>query len=241
MNARVSRVCKLGFHFDVERLKADLERAEACSNWTAHYRQLHYSGTTWNGIALRSIGGLAEKLHASAHDEYRPTEILSVCPYFQRVLSTFKCPQRAARLLRLSSGSAVRTHVDAGTGYCYGLLRIHVPIETNDKVWLRVASKSVLMAEGETWYMDTSYPHAVVNNGDSDRTHLVVDCEINKWLLEQLSQEIPRRVRQRDMLAYRFRKYTWRAVDYARSVNGAISGLVQRLDVIASGHKSDRF
>jgi hypothetical protein len=43
------------------------------------------------------------------------------------------------------------------------------------------------MHEGECWYLDLSLPHWVENRGARDRVHLVIDCEVNEWLLELLA------------------------------------------------------
>lgn len=42
------------------------------------------------------------------------------------------------------------------------------------------------MKEGECWYVNTLLKHDVVNNGATDRIHLVVDLKLNDWLEEML-------------------------------------------------------
>jgi hypothetical protein len=43
------------------------------------------------------------------------------------------------------------------------------------------------MALGEAWYLRLSDPHAVTNDGETDRVHLVIDCATNDWLIEQIA------------------------------------------------------
>jgi len=45
-----------------------------------------------------------------------------------------------------------------------------------------VAGERVILREGECWYVNTSLPHRVANLGQTDRIHLVIDCEVNGWL-----------------------------------------------------------
>jgi len=42
------------------------------------------------------------------------------------------------------------------------------------------------MAPGSVWYLRLADPHSVVNDGDIDRVHLVIDAEMNDWLLQML-------------------------------------------------------
>jgi hypothetical protein len=40
----------------------------------------------------------------------------------------------------------------------------------------------VIMEPGIVWYLRLSDPHSVINNGISDRMHLVIDAAVNDWL-----------------------------------------------------------
>ena len=41
------------------------------------------------------------------------------------------------------------------------------------------------MKRGECWWLDVSRPHAVINNSEIDRLHLVFDCFNNDTLQEK--------------------------------------------------------
>ena len=43
------------------------------------------------------------------------------------------------------------------------------------------------MEAGSAWYLRLIDPHRVVNGGSSDRVHLVIDAEMNGWLLNLLA------------------------------------------------------
>ena len=38
------------------------------------------------------------------------------------------------------------------------------------------------MREGECWYLRLSEPHRVINDGDTDRVHLVIDAIVDDWM-----------------------------------------------------------
>jgi hypothetical protein len=67
--------------------------------------------------------------------------------------------------------------------------RLHFPIQTNPDVRFGVwepsgNKKEVNMKVGECWVLDTRKPHTVINDGNQDRIHLVVDVKVNSHLKE---------------------------------------------------------
>lgn len=77
-------------------------------------------------------------------------------------------------LLRLNPHSHISEHVDDG----YSLIRchrIHVPIITSDDCVFRVGESSKYMRTGEMWEINNRHIHAVANDGDDARVHLVFD------------------------------------------------------------------
>jgi Aspartyl/Asparaginyl beta-hydroxylase len=170
---------RLPLSFDPQRLKADLAKS-AQHDWVSHFSKRHHNGG-WEGVALRSSDGEVTTLTGRAAD-CEDTQLLRMCPYFREVISQFKCTTRRIRLLRLAAGAKIKEHVDFKTSYDHAFVRVHIPIETNPKVEFYVNGARVTMREGECWYVNVSCPHKIFNGGDSDRVHLVLDCEINDWL-----------------------------------------------------------
>ena len=75
------------------------------------------------------------------------------------------------------------------------VMRFHFPLITNDRVefttWeVNGKPKQVHMEVGECWYIDTRKPHRAINNGDTDRVHLVVDVEANDKVRELISHGV---------------------------------------------------
>jgi hypothetical protein len=175
---------KLPLTFDGASLKADLERVFE-DDWVRHFNRQYYVGA-WKGLALRATTGRTNQLYTPTQEtaEAINTPVLERCSYFQQVLSAFACQIHTARLLSLGPGSKILEHTDDFLGGEDGLLRIHIPIMTDDRVEFFVGGRRVVMYEGEAWCIDFSLPHRVTNGSDKDRVHLVIDCRINEWLEE---------------------------------------------------------
>ena len=175
---------KLPLAFDAALLKEDLEQVLE-SDWVRHFNRQYYEGI-WKGLALRSTSGRANQLHTPPVEtaEALDTPVLTRCPYFQQVLAAFNCPIHTARLLSLGPGARILEHKDDFLGGEHGLLRMHIPITTDERVEFVVGGNTLVMKEGEAWCIDFSQPHRVTNDSDRDRVHLIIDCRVNKWLEE---------------------------------------------------------
>jgi hypothetical protein len=172
---------KLPLHFDPRLLKSDLARIQPDA-WTPHYNEKDYGGD-WSGVALRSLNGDSRQLHAKeGSNAWADTDALSRCPYFQEVLSSFGCPLKSVRLLRLAPGSVIREHSDPALGFEDGEVRLHVPIHTNSSVEFCLAGERLHLEEGNCYYVDVRLPHRVSNHSREDRIHLVIDADVNDWL-----------------------------------------------------------
>lgn len=170
---------KLHFNFDLERLQKDLSHCLKI-DWPLHFNQNDFTGN-WSSFALRSISGNETDILATPNAKFRDTPSLSECSYFREVVDLFQCPKEAVRLLSLSPKSFIKEHRDNSSGYSDGFFRIHVPIQTNDKVIFRLNGNNLPMKPGECWYADFNLPHYVSNEGETDRIHLVIDCLRNDW------------------------------------------------------------
>ncbi len=84
-----------------------------------------------------------------------------------------------AILTKLYKKSNIPTHVDNANNTFKFSRRIHVPIITNEKCIFKVGEESINMKVGEIWEMNNDkLPHSVINDGDEDRVHLIIDwCE----------------------------------------------------------------
>ncbi|MCX6854417.1 MAG: aspartyl/asparaginyl beta-hydroxylase domain-containing protein [Verrucomicrobia bacterium] len=178
---------KLSLVFDPAGLQADLAKLGS-NEWVAHFNTGFFSGD-WSGAALRSVGGDGTKMYAdTSHGDFANTALLQECRHLKAVIESFQCPLRSVRLLRLTAGSVIREHRDYDLGYDAGEVRLHVPVITNPQVEFYLNNRRFRMAEGECWYLDLNLPHRVQNRGATDRVHLVIDCQLNDWLRDLISQ-----------------------------------------------------
>ncbi|MGA9997762.1 MAG: aspartyl/asparaginyl beta-hydroxylase domain-containing protein [Pyrinomonadaceae bacterium] len=178
---------KLPLRFNPHLLKLDLEKLSQ-DDWVPHFNTRYYEGE-WSAVALRSVGGVSGQIYPdpTAQDKFADTVVLERCANIKDALARFDCPLQSVRLLRLRPGSVIREHKDFNLGYEDGEIRIHVPVQTNAGVGFFLNGERLLMNEGESWYINFNLPHRVENFGETDRIHLVVDCEVNDWLRSQLS------------------------------------------------------
>jgi mannose-6-phosphate isomerase-like protein (cupin superfamily) len=177
---------KLPFQFDADRLKADLAQVGA-DEWIKHFNQFYYEGD-WSVASLRSNGGKTKQIYPDPHspDNFEDTEILARCAYVREVLETIKCEKESVRFMLLAPGARIKEHKDFFMGFEDGVIRLHIPLVTNEKVEFYLAGERIPMREGELWYLDFSQNHRVENNGTENRIHLVIDCKVNDWLVEMI-------------------------------------------------------
>lgn len=178
----------------------DALRAELASllglAWVDHVNLRDYVGG-WDVLPLRCL-----REHVGAHPvlqgfaigeggHWQDLPVLDDCPALRGVLAGLRCPLQSARLMRLRAGAAILPHRDHGLGLEYGQARLHLAIQTSDEVDFIVAGRRLPMAPGELWYFNADLVHEVRNRGAQDRIHLVVDCEANDWLRDQLLAGAP--------------------------------------------------
>jgi aspartyl/asparaginyl beta-hydroxylase (cupin superfamily) len=82
---------------------------------------------------------------------------------------------QSAILVNLPKGKMVEPHIDIAK-FAAELKRLHIPILTNEECIFTVGEDSKNLKEGELWEINNDkHMHDVVNNGDTDRIHLIVD------------------------------------------------------------------
>ena len=199
---------KLGVikHLDVEPALLDYDDVLNFIDNTKFSRvKTKYSkGDDWTAISLRGYGPtpldilkpnvLKSKVKVEAvlqdtslvgEDGFQPiNDILAKIP------STFE----RVRFMKIKANSSIGKHsdkIDKDFGLEDGnIVRIHVPIRTNDQVnfslWDDREEIQNYLEEGHYYYVDVRAPHAVQNNSDVDRIHLVIDTYVNSDILKLL-------------------------------------------------------
>ena len=175
---------KLPLSFDPARLQADLHTLET-NDWIDHFVPQNYEGV-WSVLPLRGPAEAEHPIRMIYSDptctEFAGTPFLEGCPYFQRVLESFRCPLKSVRLMKLTAGSVIKEHTDLDLSFEGGTVRIHVPVATSPQVEFLLNGQRIDMEAGECWYLRLSDPHSVVNHGSRDRVHMVIDAQVDDWL-----------------------------------------------------------
>jgi hypothetical protein len=175
--------------FDVERMKADLERFQNSEAWLSHYDNALSQG--WRAILLKSkngdVSGPQAQFPSWDFSDYRRTPYVDQLPYFRELMDELQCPQGRMRIMRLAPGMVINMHYDIGAEVgclAFRQVRLHVPIVTNDRVTFFVGGEKIKMQAGRLYYVNFSKRHYVRNDGDEPRTHLVMDLKVNDWLAQ---------------------------------------------------------
>ncbi|MGN7988829.1 aspartyl/asparaginyl beta-hydroxylase domain-containing protein [Pedobacter sp. 22226] len=176
----MSRYIQFNQQYDVQLLKSELAIAMAL-NWKEHFNKKDYNGI-WQSISLQSASGKEDDIFANYDvDSYKETALLKKLPYIKSILDSWHCPKESIRLLALHPGAEIKPHRDRGCNYVNGVCRIHIPIQTNDGVQFKVGDEYLVLNEGTSWYINFDETHAIINNGQSVRVHLVIDALRNSW------------------------------------------------------------
>ena len=161
--------------------------------WLPHVNQKDYQGD-WDVLPLRCASE-----HSDAHpilqafsishgEQWHDLPVLANNILWQILTDYLQCPIKSARLMRLDAGACIKPHVDDGLSLESGEVRLHLPLQTDDALHFFVDDKRVPMQVGELWYINAEKCHWVENKGQQARVNLVIDCEVNDWLREQIGK-----------------------------------------------------
>ncbi|MFD2165904.1 aspartyl/asparaginyl beta-hydroxylase domain-containing protein [Thalassotalea euphylliae] len=181
---------KLPCKFNAIHLQQELLQLDDAS-WIDHFVRHNYEGS-WNIITLRAPVGETHPIRQAFSDpsaaHFENTPILGNLPCFHQALQYFKCYLKSVRLMKLTPGSRIKEHSDYDLSIEDGTVRLHIPIFTNKQVMFYLNGNRKVMAEGECFYLNFTRPHHVLNKGETDRIHLVIDADVNDWLMSQFAQ-----------------------------------------------------
>jgi hypothetical protein len=205
-NVTIKKLTDVNLH-TIMSIKGTLERLDL--NFQNHYSNYNKK-KSWSAISLRGYSPDIMRIEKPIEmnkkwkEEHRDEELFlqdtvlrKNFPEVESLLKLFGDTNvHRIRFMRLSPGGGELTRhtdqVDPDSGGSLGkLARIHIPIETNPNVefmvWEPNGNKKVVnMRIGECWFLDTRKPHMVINNGDKERIHLVIDVETDNKLREMI-------------------------------------------------------
>lgn len=103
-------------------------------------------------------------------------EALHHLPYVRELIGQV-IPAEPMRCLvaLLPAGAVIAPHIDQAD-YFSKTIRLHVPITSNENVWMFCAGQCYRMRPGEVWALNNSTVHGVVNADETQgRIHLICD------------------------------------------------------------------
>ena len=77
----------------------------------------------------------------------------------------------------LDQNSKLHEHRDMNGNLLFGIVRIHIPIKTNDEAFMIIERVKYQLPIGSAWALDTSGLHALANGSIDNRIHLVIDVK----------------------------------------------------------------
>ena len=92
-------------------------------------------------------------------------------------------------LAKLKAGGDIKTHIDGNKAATFPH-KIHIPIQTNDKVLFFVNPKLYHFETGKAYEVNNLAAHYVENGGNTDRIHLIFEYFNPEHLPEGVSVEV---------------------------------------------------
>lgn len=170
-----SNAIKLPFQFDGDRMKQELESISDSFQLIKN----PYTGNSLLGMHL--ILPTQYGIPNEKGETFCMTEELRKCPYLQEVLNTFQCNKLTFRTQNLKAGGRIEKHNDGDKGLNSNVVRLNIPVSTNDEVYFHIDGERIVMKDGECWLPEVTKPHEVENRSDSLRLQIMIDCDFNDW------------------------------------------------------------
>ncbi len=118
--------------------------------------------------------------------DWMDTPLLEKLPYISSVIDFFheKTKVNLVRLLRLAPQAVVKEHTDPTLGLHIerSVIRLTIPIITNENVKFFLNNSIVSMKPGECWYLRLTDPHRINNTGLTERINMTIDMIPNEWI-----------------------------------------------------------
>jgi hypothetical protein len=175
---------QLPFDFDVAKMQAEIEVLRPHN--FLYYDVMPLRAPAHEVDSTVPFPPPADDYADGTWTEWLDTSSLKKSPYLSSVVDVFKANTRVTlvRLLRLAPGAVVKEHTDPTLGLEVhkSVIRLTVPIVTNDAVAFFLNNELVPMRPGECWYLRLTDPHRIVNGSDKERINLTIDMEPNDWV-----------------------------------------------------------
>ena len=171
-------------NLEFKKVKTKYTKGE---DWTA----ISFHGYGKDPLDILKPGVLKSSVKVDTKLQYTTLNDEPVMKPINEILEKLPCTYERVRFMKLVAGKVIGKHSDKIDKDIErgNIVRIHVPIRTNEDVIFtlyenardKIGNEHNLKT-GHFYYTDVSKPHAVRNNSNIDRIHLVVDCHANSAL-----------------------------------------------------------
>ena len=118
-----------------------------------------------------------------------PCEIMKQLPETKALLNALGLDYFSVRIAATQPDAYLWEHADYLELDESQKLRLHIPLDTNSGARMSFSDKSVHLEKGYLWKLDPKLEHAIENKGNSERIHLILDCNMNDRLQQLLAGE----------------------------------------------------
>ena len=154
--------------------------------WSRVYNEYH-SGGWWT---LSLLNKTSQPRDATIEDCVPvETSLLAKMPVTRAFLRNLGLQYMWVRLAKLEADSFMWEHCDYQELKDVERFRLHVPIITNPQSLMIINYSQIHLDEGYIWKLNPVYRHAAGNFGTEARTHLLIDCYVNRELRKLLNSE----------------------------------------------------
>ncbi len=192
LNIAIPDRVKLPFQFDAGRLLDDVQKLKLHDY--VFYNVIQLRGPAHLIDASRPIPPPADDYADGSWTEWLDSEALKRTTYLNEVLNFFKkhLTVNLVRLLRLEPGGIVQEHTDPTLGLHIkkSMIRLTIPILTNDRVQFILNGTTIPLQAGECWYIRLTDPHRVINQSAQERINLTLDVIPNPWLRNIIAEAV---------------------------------------------------
>ena len=150
------------WQIDVEVDAASLLE-EFLSVYADRYEKVYAKNDDWKGVTVFSKGSNLNL------DEF---------PELKKLVGNFGEKNIVGiTYFNLAADSTLHEHRDMNGNLLFGILRVHVPLKTNDQAFMFIEREKCHLPVGTAWILDTSGLHALANGALGNRIHLVMDIK----------------------------------------------------------------
>ncbi len=168
---------KLPFTFDVAKMQEEIKPLQ--QNQFVYYNAVQLRAPAHMVDTSLPFPPPANDYADGSWTDWLDTPTLKTMPYIASVIDSFRdyTTVNLVRLLRLAPMSEVKEHTDPTLGLEIerSMIRLTIPIVSNDQVTFYLNDKPVPLQTGECWYLRLTDPHRVLNHGQTERINMTID------------------------------------------------------------------